>query len=112
MFPYAFLANDLYPPSDETTKGPKIDDYAVLGARCIIFSDVKVGRDAVVGAGCVLRQDLPDGQLAVGNPGKIIGSVTRVKIRGSEKPAYPWRRHFHRGYPKEITQKWIKEFND
>ena len=109
IFPYALLANDPHPPSDESTKGPEISDYAALGAGCIIFPNVKVGKDAVVGAGCVLRQDLPDGQVAVGNPSKIIGPASKIKLKGTNKPAYPWRYHFHRGYPKEVIDKWKKE---
>ena len=106
LLPCAFLANDPHPPSDEVTNGPTISDFAVLGARCIIFPNVHVGKDAVVGAGCVLRQDLPDNKLAVGNPGRIIGNVSDVKIKGTNKPAYPWKYHFHRGYPKEIIDMW------
>ena len=110
MFPYVVLANDPHPPSDEATKGPEILDFAALGANSIIFPSVKVGKDAVVGAGCVLRKDLPDGQVAVGNPSRIIGEASKIKLKGTNTPAYPWRRHFHRGYPKEIIDEWKKEF--
>ena len=109
IFPYAFLANDPHPPSDEVTKGPEISDFAVLSVHCIIFPHIKVGRGAVVGAGCVLTHNLPDDQIAVGNPGRIIGPTSKVKIKGTDKPAYPWRYHFHRGYPKEITDGWMNE---
>ena len=109
MFPRVFLANDPHPPSDEATKGPEISDFAALGACSIIFPNVKVGKDAVVGAGCILRHDLPDGQVAVGNPSKILGPASNIKIKDTEIPAYPWRYHFHRGYPKDIVDLWIKE---
>ncbi len=110
LLPYAFLSNDPHPPSDEVTKGPEISDFAVLGARCIIFPNLRIGTDAIVGAGCVLRQDLPNEQIAVGNPGRIIGSTSKVKIKGTDEPAYPWRYHFHRGYPKDIVDIWMDEF--
>lgn len=109
IFPYVILANDPHPPSDEVTKGPEISDFASLGAGSIIFPEVKVGKDALVGAGCVLRIDVPDGQIAVGNPSKIIGSASNVKIKGTNNSAYPWRHHFHRGYPEEIVTKWMQE---
>jgi len=111
IFPYAFLANDPHPPSDGATKGPEISDFAVLGSVCMIYPAVKVGKDAVVGAGCFLRSDLPDGQIAVGNPGKVIGSISKIKLKGINLPAYPWRYHFHRGYPKDIVDRWMKECN-
>ena len=111
IFPYAFLANDPHPPSDGFTKGPTISDYAVIASSTIIFPGIKVGKDSIVGAGCVLTKDLPDGMLALGNPGKIVGPATKIKLTGTNKPAYPWRYHFHRGYSKEIIDKWMKEIS-
>ncbi len=29
---------------------------------------------------------------------------------GEGHPAYPWRRHFHRGYPQDVIEKWMQEF--
>jgi len=109
IFPFVLLTNDPHPPSDQATVGPEISDFASLGAGSIIFPGVKVGKDSVVGAGCVLREDLPDGQLAVGNPSRIVGSVSKVKIRGTNLSAYPWRKHFHRGYTESIVKEWMKE---
>jgi len=110
IFPFTVLTNDPHPPSDGFTKGPEIFDFAVIAVNCVIFPKVKVGKGSLVGAGCVLTKDLPDGQVAVGNPSKIIGSASEIKLEGSNKPAYPWRYHFHRGYPKEIIDEWEKEF--
>jgi acetyltransferase-like isoleucine patch superfamily enzyme len=109
LFPYVFLANDPHPPSDEITKGPEIADFAVISSGAIIFPNVKVGKGALVAAGCVLTKDLPDDQVAMGIPSRIIGSTSKIKIKGTDKPAYPWRYHFHRGYPEEIVDSWMKE---
>jgi len=109
MFPYVVLANDPHPPSDDDTKGPEISDFAVIASHCTIFPNIKIGKGALVGAGCVLTKNLPEEQIAVGNPGKIIGHVSKIKIKGTNKSAYPWRYHFHRGYPKDIVDSWMKE---
>jgi len=109
IFPYAFLGNDPHPPSDGFTKGPEIGDFAVIASCSMIFPHVKVGKGAIVGAGCMLKKDLPEGQVAIGNPGKIVGPASNIKISGTDNPAYPWRFHFHRGYPKEIVKKWMSE---
>ena len=109
LYPYVFFANDPHPPSDGFTKGPEISDFAVIASGAIIMSDVKVGKGALVGAGCILRKDLPDDQIAVGNPSRIIGSTSAIKLRGTDQPAYPWRYHFHRGYPKEVVASWMNE---
>lgn len=108
IFPYTVLTNDPHPPSDGFTEGPEISDYAVVAVGCIIFPGVKIGKGALVGAGCVLRQDLPDNQIAVGNPSKIIGPTSMIKLTSTDKSAYPWRFHFHRGYPKEIVDDWMR----
>jgi len=109
MFPYVVLANDPHPPSDDNTKGPEISDFAVIASQYTIFPNIKIGKGALVGAGCVLTKNLPEEQIAVGNPGKIIGHVSKIKIKGTNKSAYPWRYHFHRGYPKNIVDSWMKE---
>ena len=109
IFPFTVLTNDPHPPSDGFTKGPEISDFAVIAVNCVIFPNVKVGKDTLVGAGCVLTKDLPDGQVAVGNPSKIVGPTSEIKLKGTNKPAYPWRSHFHRGYPKDIVESWKKE---
>jgi hypothetical protein len=31
---------------------------------------------------------------------------------GTRRPAYPWRRHFHRGYPDEVVAAWLAEFGN
>lgn len=109
ILPYTVLTNDPHPPSDEYIKGPEISDFAVIAVGCVVFPNVKVGKGALVGAGCVLRHDLPDNQIAVGNPSKILGSTSKIKLTSTNQPAYPWRYHFHRGYPKEIIESWMKE---
>lgn len=103
------LINDPHPPSDSHTKGPEISDFAVIGASCIIFPNVKIGRGALIGANSVVKKDVPDDQIAIGNPSKIIGPTSQIKLTGTDQPAYPWRYHFHRGYPKEVIESWMKE---
>lgn len=111
IFLNSLLINDLYPPSEKII-GPDISDYAILGTACIIMPGIRVGRDSIVAAGCVLKDHLPDNQIAVGNPHKIIGSISRIKIPGTNEPAYPWRYRFHRGYPEEVVSQWMNEVCD
>jgi acetyltransferase-like isoleucine patch superfamily enzyme len=108
IYLHSILINDLYPPSEDIV-GPEISDYAIIGASCVVFPGVKVGRNSIVSAGCVLKNDLPDNQIAVGNPQKIIGSISEIKILGTGEDAYPWRYRFHRGYPQEVISGWMKE---
>ena len=102
------LINDKYPPSLEID-GPTIDDFAVIGAHSVIYPGVSVGFDALVGSGCFLSKDLSDLTIAVGNPSREIGPVTRIKLEDGVSAAYPWRHRFQRGYPEELTKKWLRE---
>lgn len=54
---------------------------------------------------------VPSGELCLGGvPGKNQGPAERILHRTSGEPAYPWRRHFHRGYPDGDVDRWMKEF--
>jgi maltose O-acetyltransferase len=53
-----------------------IGDNVWLGGGVIVCPGVTIGRDTVVGAGAVVTKDLPDSVLAVGNPARVIRSLT------------------------------------
>jgi len=107
IFINSMLCNDPRPPSDEV-RGPDVDDFAIIGAGCTVFAGVRIGKDALVGGGSVLSVDVPDGQVAIGNPSKIVGPVSSIKMSDGT-PAYPWRYRFHRGYPKDVVERWLRE---
>ncbi len=111
IFPYVVLTNDPHPPSDVQI-GVEIHDYVVVATMAVILPGVHLGEGALIGAGSVVNLDVPKDQIAVGNPCKVIGPTSKIRLRdGSEMPAYPWRRHFHRNYPEEIVSSWKNEFN-
>jgi maltose O-acetyltransferase len=53
-----------------------IADNVWLGAGVIVCPGVTIGRDTVVGAGSVVTRDLPPGVLAVGNPARVVRTLT------------------------------------
>lgn len=53
-----------------------IEDNVWLGGGVIVCPGVTIGRDTVVGAGAVVTKDLPPGVLAVGNPARVLRSLT------------------------------------
>jgi predicted flavoprotein YhiN len=49
--------------------------------------------------------------LVAGAPAKFVCNTDQVKLKdGTGLPAYPWRRHFTRGYPQEWINQWAQEF--
>ena len=53
-----------------------IEDGVFLGVGVIVLPGVTIGAGAYVGAGSVVVNDIPGGALAVGNPCRVVGSVT------------------------------------
>lgn len=108
IFPYVVLTNDPTPPSSDLV-GVTLDDYSIVATMSVVLPGAHICSGALVGAMSLVKGDVPADSIYVGNPGKVVGTTGRIKLRNGE-PAYPWRRHFHRGYPNEIVEQWKAEF--
>lgn len=112
IFPYVVLTNDPHPPSN-TLIGVTVEDYAAIATMSVILPGVRIGQGSLVGAHSSVAKDVMPETVVVGSPAKEICPVQSIKLKGSASAsAYPWRRHFHRGYPKEIIEEWRREFCD
>lgn len=112
IFPYVVLTNDPHPPSD-VLLGCEIQDYAVIATMSVILPGVTVASDTLVAAGSILGKDFSSGNVIGGNPAQVICSIDKIRLKdGSKRRAYPWRKHFHRGYPSSAINTWVKEFED
>ncbi len=109
IFPYVVLTNDPHPPSDGFHVGGTIEKYAVVATSSVVLPGVRVGEGSLVAAHALVREDVPAGAICAGVPGKIRGSVENIRLTDDSGPAYPWRRHFHRGYPAAVVEGWIAE---
>ncbi|HEY0312461.1 MAG TPA: hypothetical protein VGC56_08195 [Allosphingosinicella sp.] len=108
IFPYVVLTNDPTPPSEDLV-GVTLEDFSIVATMSVVLPGARVGRGALVGAMSLVKGDVPPESIFVGNPGKVVGSTSKIKLRNGE-PAYPWRRHFHRGYPDHVVEAWKTEF--
>jgi acetyltransferase-like isoleucine patch superfamily enzyme len=110
IFPYVVLTNDPHPPSD-TLMGCVVDDYAVIATMSTILPGVHIEKDTLIAAGSIVGKDVKSGTVVAGNPAKVICGIDKIILKdGSGNLAYPWRRHFHRGYPEATVQNWLGEF--
>ena len=97
VFPYCIFTNDPTPPS-ETLKGVTVEEFAIVCTGTVVLPGVHIGKDALVGAGCTLTKDAPEARIIVGNPGRDVGAVTKIKDEEGND-VYPWRYSFKRGTP-------------
>lgn len=111
IFPYVVLTNDPHPPS-EIQKGCVIEDFSVLATMSTVLPGKRIGRGALVGAMTLVREDVPDDTICVGVPGRTVASTSKIRFKASGQSVYPWRRHFHRGYPEAVVNSWKTEFPD
>lgn len=110
IFPFVVFTNDPTPPSDGYEIGAVVEDYAVLATRVTVMPGVTIGKDAFVGAGSLITKNVEPGIFSSGSPSKKMAMAHHIPLRDGSGPAYPWRRHFHRGIPESIVQDWVAEF--
>jgi UDP-2-acetamido-3-amino-2,3-dideoxy-glucuronate N-acetyltransferase len=76
--PQATFTNDRHPRSTQpfTLEGITVEKGASIGPGAVILAGVTVGEGAMVGAGAVVTKDVPTGAVAVGNPARVVRSLS------------------------------------
>ena len=55
---------------------PVIGNYVDIGSNVCIIGDIQIGDNVVIGAGSVIVKNIPSNSVVVGNPGRVIRSLT------------------------------------
>lgn len=106
ILPYVVLANDPTPPSN-TLIGCVIEDFSSISAASVVLPGVTIGRGSLVAAQACVTKNVPMGKVVSGVPARVVGNASNIKLRdGSGESAYPWTKHFTRGYPQSVIDKW------
>ena len=109
LFPYVVLTNDPHPPSN-VMQGVIISDYAVIATMSVVLPGAVISEGCLIGAHSSVSGRTEPDMIYSGNPAKKIATTSKLKLKdGSRKPAYPWRKHFKRGYPEDVVAMWVKE---
>lgn len=108
IFPYTVFTNDPHPPSEGFLSGPTVEDYAVIATHCTVLPGVRIGARSLVAAQSLVNKDVPPDMVVGGVPAKELCPTSKIKLRDGSGPAYPWTRHFHRGYPSEAVEAWVE----
>lgn len=112
IFPYTVFTNDPHPPSDGFMKGVVVEDYAAIATMCCLMPGVRVGTRSLVGAHSLVTKDVEPDTVVGGVPAKKLCMASDIKLKDGSGPAYPWMRHFHRGYPEEMVKAWVAEYGN
>lgn len=69
--------------------GCTVGENTVVGMGAIVLNGAKVGRNCLIGAGAVVtgKIDAPDGSLLLGNPARVVRSLTDEEIAGLRENA-------------------------
>lgn len=112
IFPYVVLTNDPHPPS-EVSLGVTIEDFAVVSTMSVILPGVTIKSGCLIGASSLLGIKTEENMLYSGNPAKKVCLASKIRLKdGTRRPSYPWIKHFHRGYPKEVISEWEELLNE
>jgi acetyltransferase-like isoleucine patch superfamily enzyme len=109
IFPFVVTTNDPMPPSN-LVAGCNIEDYSAIATGAILLPGVTVGHDSLVGANSTVNKNVEPFSLVVGSPARRIRDV-RELANSENAQAYPWRKHFRRGYPEEVIKMWETEIS-
>lgn len=109
IFPYVVLTNDPHPPSN-VMQGVTVKDYAAIATMSVILPGTLIEEGVLIGAHSSIKGITEPNMVYAGNPAKKICEASKIKLQdGSGLPAYPWRKHFHRGYPEDTIVNWKNE---
>lgn len=80
--PNVVATNARYPRSahaKERLRGAIVKRGAKIGANATLLPGVVIGEGALVGAGAVVVEDVPPNSVVVGNPARVIKTVTDIE---------------------------------
>ena len=66
----------LIDPSDDGSGHVRIGNNVFIGVNAIILRNVTIGDNSVVGAGAVVPDDIPENSVVLGNPARVVKTLT------------------------------------
>ena len=107
IFPYVVLTNDPIPPSD-IRQGVVLEPFSIICTRATILPGIKVGFSSFIGANSLVNKNVDPELIGSGNPFRIKGNISNIKIPKTNKSAYPWVGRFQKDYPQDIKNIYEK----
>ena len=105
IFPYVVLTNDPIPPSD-IRQGVVLEPFSIICTRTTLLPGIKIGFSSFIGANSLVNKDVDPEMIGSGNPFRIKGNISNIKIPNSNDNAYPWIDRFKKDY-RMILKKYF-----
>ena len=92
----AVLHSDVYPTvlgnyvtvgHGAIVHGCTVGDNTVVGMGAILLNGARVGKNCIVGAVTTAKTDAPDGSVLLGNPARVVRSLTPEELAGLRQNA-------------------------
>ena len=103
IFPYVVLTNDPIPPSD-IRQGVILEPFSIICTRSTILPGIKIGFSSFIGANSLVNKNVEAEQIGSGNPLRIKGNISNIKIPKTNESAYPWVGRFKKDYQSNIKE--------
>ena len=58
-----------------------IGDNVYIAANATVIGSVNIGNNVIIGAGSMVVTDIPDNSVAVGNPARVIRTITKADYK-------------------------------
>jgi len=87
-----------------------VSRFAVIAETTRVSPGFNIGEGALVGAHSLVTKNVNANTVVAGSPAKYRGETKNILLDDkSGRAAYPWRFHFHRGYPTSLIDEWVIE---
>lgn len=82
--------------------GCTIGDNTMVGMGAIVLNGARIGNNCIIGAGALVtgKMDAPDGSVILGNPAKVVKSVTPEQIADNGHSAEHYVKLAGKGLPE------------
>ena len=107
IFPYVVLTNDPIPPSD-IRQWVVLEPFSIICTIATILPGIKIGFSSFIGANSLVNKNVESEMIGSGNPFRIKGNISNIKIPNTENSAYPWVGRFNKDYPSDIKETYNK----
>lgn len=69
--------------------GATVGDNTIIGMGAVVLDGTVIGKNCVIGAGCVIpgKKEIPDNSVAVGNPYRILKTVSDEQAEANRRNA-------------------------